>query len=64
LKWRAKAPLSGDAEQGPCAQQSEFVQIWEYKLKPEMGEPRSIRAFGDNVFVSTDKGKIIVLKAE
>jgi len=30
-------------------------QIWEYKLKPEMGEPRSIRAFGDNVFVSTDR---------
>ncbi len=39
-------------------------QIWEYKLKPDMGEPRSIRAFGDNVYVLTDKGKLIVLKAE
>lgn len=38
--------------------------VWEFKMKPEMGEPRSIRAFGDYVYVSTDKGKLIVLKSE
>ena len=43
---------------------SSLSLVWEFKMKPEMGEPRSIRAFGDYVYVSTDKGKLIVLKSE
>ena len=43
---------------------NDLTKLWEYKMKPEQGEPKSIRAFGENVYVLTDKGKVIVLKAE
>lgn len=38
--------------------------LWEFKMRPELGEPKSIRAFGDYVYVLTDKGKVIILKSE
>jgi len=43
---------------------SDLSPLWEFKLKPEMGDPLSIRVFGDYVYILTNKGKIIVLKSE
>ncbi|MEI6235147.1 MAG: DUF4388 domain-containing protein [Planctomycetota bacterium] len=43
---------------------TDLSKLWEYTLKPELGNPTSIRAFGDNVYVLTDRGKVVILKSE
>ncbi len=42
----------------------DLAPLWDFKIKPEMGDPTSVRVFGDYVYVSTNKGKIIILKSE
>ena len=43
---------------------NEGRQLWEFKVEAEYGEPVAVRAIGENVVVTTNKGRAIVLKAD
>jgi outer membrane protein assembly factor BamB len=39
-------------------------KVWEHKVESDQGEAVAVRAVGENVLVTTNKGKAIVLKAD
>ena len=43
---------------------NEGRQLWEHKVEADQGDPVAVRAVGENIVVTTNKGKAIVLKAD